>query len=490
MKKKILYGFLSAIVLASLVTFPGLAREARPGPANFSASADISPWHIGWADKNTSAHVGGYPSVAYSPIDGLAYISYYDSVGHNLMLTSPAANGGCGTGNAWWCRPVDGDTNTTPPDVGTRTNGDVGQYSSIDFWKGTTAKNWKLGIAYYDATDNALKYAEWSPAYFLPGINTGWKFFIVETAVFPSDTVGTYTSLKFTSDGKPWIAYYTHWYITLIPPTTAWFGQLNLAWQVTGNSGNCGPGGKSWKCDVVDSGSDAGVGQYASLGLGYDDKPYMSYYDAVNGDLRYAHYDGPASGNCSSGSDYDCTIINQAGDVGMGSSLTAPKSSSDKVRIAYYDRTNGQLKFAQNSSGSGCFVATWDCSNIVAIGTNLPHIGISMALDQNDSPVIAYEDASSGTVAFQGVAKPGIFGNCGPTITIGIAHLHTWECDDIDGGYGYTYVDVGLSNAIAINSSGVSTIAYLESDSYSDTDYLKVAYNQINIFAPLMLNHH
>jgi hypothetical protein len=179
MKKNLFSGFLIAIILASLVTFPGLAREARPNPAKIAASADISPWFKDYADNHTSPHVGFYPSVAYNPDDNQPYISYYDSVGKNLVLASPApTTGNCGTGNSWWCRVVDG---INISGITGETNGDVGQYSSIAFWKGVIGilPTWKLGISYHDTTNNALKVAIWTQ----DPINSGWSIKTIETAV-------------------------------------------------------------------------------------------------------------------------------------------------------------------------------------------------------------------------------------------------------------------------------------------------------------------
>jgi hypothetical protein len=403
-------------------------------------------------------------------------MSYYDATNGNLMLSSPVTTGGnCGDNNMWWCRVVDGNSAASG-----KTNGDVGRYSSIAFWKGMEGliPVWKLGISYYDATNNALKAAIWTQ-----GLTSGWTISTIDTATLGTEEVGTYTSIKFNpSSGKPVIAYYKHVYLFSI-----WFGDLMLAWPSSG--GNCGPSGNTWQCTIIDAGGNAGVGKYASLDFDYNGLVHMAYYDVVNADLKYAKWVG-SGGNCgpTPGTWYQCDTIDSTGNVGIAASLTAPQSSTGKPRIAYYNKTSGQLRYASTSAGGSCGGGAWSCIDILSIGSGILTVGISMTLDNNDSPVIAYEDASSDPVAYLGVARPELFGNCGPTITILAAHPHTWECDSIDGGYGGTYVSLATFTAIAVSPNGTATIAYLETDSYPvpTTNHLKVAYNRLQVFLPLI----
>jgi hypothetical protein len=445
-------------VFAILVSTVGVTGVARADPAA-TATGAISPWYTGFVDKTTSDGVGTYVSVTYNPDDGLPYMSYYDAFNDNLMLASPVTptSGNCGDNNMWWCRVVDGNSAFSG-----KTNGDVGWYSSIASWKGTVGffSVWKLGISYYDATNNALKVAIWTQS----PLSSGWTI-----------------SIKFNpSSGEPVIAYYKHVYFD-----PNWFGDLMLAWPVS-SGGNCGPSGNTWQCTTIDAGANAGVGQYASLGFDYNGLVHIAYYDTINSDLKYAKWVG-SGGNCPTpGSSYQCDTIDSTDDVGIAASLTAPQSSTDKPRIAYYNKTSGQLKYATTAAGGGCGGGAWNCDDILSIGSGIFTVSISMTLDNNGSPVIAYEDASADPVTYLGVARPELFGNCGPTVAILSAHPHTWECDNIDGGYGGTNVSLATFTAIAVSPNGTATIAYLESDSFNTTDYLKVAYNRLQVFLPLI----
>jgi hypothetical protein len=480
MKKNLFYGFLIAVLLASLAALPGQARETQSNPAT-------AKWFTGWADKNTSTGVGSYPSIAYNPSDNLPYISYYDSVNGNLMLTSPTTTASnCGDNNLWWCRVVDGNSTASG-----KTNGDVGQFSSIAFWEGGVGPfqlpEWKLGISYHDTTNNALKVAIWTQPFLGGG---SWTYSTVDANTSVSGELGTHTSIKFASDGTARVAYYSHWSVLVLPPSTyVWFGSLKLARQVT-SGGNCGSG--NWQCDMIDSGANAGVGQYASLGLGSNNVDYIAYYDAVNANLKYANFAGVTMGNCGPGNSYDCLTIESGGNVGLFTSLTAPRSSGDRPRIAYYNKTSGNLRYAvATSSGSGgnCGGVAWRCDTIEAIGAGLIyHVGISMALDENGDPIIAYENAADDLgPSVLNIARPAsavdqLIGNCGPSGGL----FFTWQCDTIDYAGNPSIINVAAYTSVAVSSSGLATIAYFETDDYTPRTNLKVAYQRLQVYAPLI----
>lgn len=475
-----LFLFISLIVLLALVL--SASGTALASPSVSSTSPATSPWFVGWADKTTSANVGSYPSIAYSPVDGLPYISYYDSVNGNLMLASPASGGNCGPNNSWWCRVVDGDSSSSG-----KTNGDVGQFSSIAFWKGVTS--WKLGISYHNATSRALKVAVWTQTL----LSGSWTISTIAStdSSHSGNDVGAHTSLKFTSGGTPYIAYYSHIYSTGL---SNYIGSLYIA-QPVASGGTCGVGADvgKWDCDLVDFQTGTGMGQYASLGLGYNNVAYMSYYDASGANLRYAHYAGPGAGNCYAGSDYDCLAIDLIGEVGISSSLTAPRSSTDIPRIAYYDKTNGYLKYAfPSGSGANCGSGAWFCGMVDSIGAGIiSHVGISMALDENGSPIIAYENAVDDLAPSRlNIARPAaavdlLIGNCG-TVPPGYLFMY-WQCDTVDNAaYGLGYVNVAAYTSVAVSPNGLATIAYLETDDYNTTTYLKIAYQRFQVFLPLI----
>jgi hypothetical protein len=480
MKKPLLFVILIAAILISLAASPGLAQKTplEPAKPNNAANPAISPWFVSWADKTTSVDVGAYPSIAYSPIDGLPYISYYDDANGNLMLASPAPNGGsnCGVNGSWWCRVVDGDG------LSGRNNANTGTFDSIAFWSGTVGllPEWKLGISYHDVTNNALMYAVYDKMALTAGT---WTIMNVTSTTASDYHYGMQTSLKFLSTGAPRIVFYSYHHTG-----TGDIGSVAIAGPIS-SGGNCGVGAQAgkWQCDVINSG--LGMGQYPSLGIGYNDETYFAYYDGGNGDLKYAYFAGVGGGNCGPGNGFECdTLDGSSADVGMSAALTAPQSSTDKTRIAYYDKTNGTLKYAHPVSSGNCGGGKWRCETIETIGAGLSTVGISMALDQKGAPIIAYENnADDRAPSMLNIARPTgavdvSVGNCG------IAPLaHTWQCDTIDSAiYGQGHVNVAAYTAVAVSSSGLSTIGYFETNDQPSQNSLKVAFQRVQVFLPFL----
>jgi hypothetical protein len=266
---------------------------------------------------------------------------------------------------------------------------------------------------------------------------------------------------------------------------------------VGNEGGNCGTGSetKDWQCDIIKSGD--GVGMYTSIDVDADDEPSIAYYDSVNDNPLVASYVG-SGGTCGPGSSWNCwSVTNLSSDTGQYVSLAV--EDSGRPHIAYYNESNKSLEYAKwvgTSGNCGFNIATfqseWQCDEIEEMGSSLTAMGLSLALDKNSYPMIAYQDTSVNLasaalkIAFPGAALGLVPGetNCGPENP-----FSTWYCGIIDGGGSYT--DEGGSVSIVFSSSGLATIAYTELDSYAfpTEGNLKIAYQRRQLFLPITIKH-
>jgi hypothetical protein len=394
--------------------------------------------------------------MALRPYDDVPFISYYDQTNGYLMLAYPVNGGGgnCGINESWFCAYYDGWTT------------DVGKYSSIDAW-GDSSQKWRLGISYYDATNRALKYTD----LLCQNNSCHWNTITVVSPDFNWVSIGLYTSIKFNSSGVPGIVYYFS--------SSQGVDSLRYAHPVN-SGGNCGEGSAAglWQCDIVDSGD--GVGQYATTDMSWDNQLYIAYYDGGQGDLKLAYYVG--FGNCGLNNDWYCTTLDgtDGSNVGLYASLKAPQFSGDPLRVAYYDITNGNLKY-YDSTG-------WKLV-IDSMGTSLSSMGISMDIDKDGFPAIAYQQiASELSRPVLRIVRPylvfddGSYGNCGD-VPPGYLFQY-WRCSTLDNASQYTSGADFVS--LVINSKGFAKIAYSEYDEYNDITSLKYIYQYSQTFLPLL----
>ena len=459
-----------AIVLASLL---GVSlTQAQQTDDSLSATgltfqeANL-PWNAQYAHQvDYPDDVGSYASLALRPYDNLPYISYYDSTNGDLMLAHlmPLGNGDCGTDNKWKCERLDGDL--------IHGSDNVGSYTSIDFWADESNSAWRIGISYHDTTNRGLKYISW----YCDILCTQHRIVTIDSTDINLVSIGLYTSLKFGPTGEPNIVYY---YSNSIGNDS-----LRYAYPVA-SGGNCGEGSDEgeWQCDIIDSGDR--TGQYASMDLTYDGTVYIAYYDRGLGNLKLANYWGIIEDDCYLDNGWWCVELDSVGDVGMYASLAAQHFPGDKLyRVAYYDATNEQLKYTD---------IDWDPLVVDDMGPDLSPMGISMDVDPDGAPIIAYKQNTSefGPPELN-IARPffvyddGNFGNCGDTPP-GYIFLY-WRCDTVDNGG--QYLEVAEFVSIKLNPAGFANIAYSEFVNIDVGDHatsLKFISQKAITFLPLIL---
>ena len=128
--------------------------------------------------------------------------------------------------------------------------------------------------------------------------------------------------------------------------------------------------GSEWHTEIVDNANN--VGAYASLVLGWNDTPYISYYDGstwMHGNLKLAH---------RTDSGWVIETVDSAGDVGQYTSLVLG-GTGNLPYISYYDATNKALKLAHLTTTNGWIIETVDAGD----GNKSTGMGTSLSLEYN-----------------------------------------------------------------------------------------------------------
>lgn len=440
----------AAILLLFWMAGQSLAQKAI-GMESTATAASSYFWRTAIVDS--SGDRGTHNAIAFHPTSGTPWISYYDGKNHDLVVAHRVSSGGnCGPDNEWYCEVVD-------PDL------DAGKFSSIDVYLNPSIINsQKVGVAYWHPADGALRFSEYSCS-LIPPFNCSWS---IETVTYAGTASRMDTSIKYDSYGNPHIAFYDDY------PD----GQDSLRYAKR-TSG-------SWSFETVESGE--GMGQYASLDLDAAAHVYIAYYDGTSGDLRVALRTGDGLGNCGSGHNWTCLMVDgNSTDVGQSVSFRWDSA----LHFAYYDATNGKLRYAVSAGGTGnCGHAnSFLCYTIESASVSDGFRSISLATDGADHPLIAYRYAS-GYVSQLRVAQPVSDlsqANCG--VPDG-GFFQSWRCFPVDGE---SLLLSGVADHVsaAFDRNNLPMIAYSSwsvnpINSSSDTD-LKIAYGRLGTFLPLIL---
>ncbi|MEP7190308.1 MAG: hypothetical protein ABI901_14045, partial [Roseiflexaceae bacterium] len=411
-------------LLLILATGAGLALPSGP------VAAANTPWS--YQTIHAYGDTGQYNSLISDPASGAIAITYYSATWQTLRAAWPnPGQGDCDASNNWNCFGVDS------------TNNNVGKYSSLAY----NAVDDYEGVAYQDASAHALKFAS---NQCVPACN--YQSWTIDNT--PGVLTAQGTSLKFDSTGKPQIAYYQ-----------AFPAALKFAQYVGGGTGSCP--NHDWQCDTIESGT--ALGQYPSLDLNAIGQPRIAYYDGGTGQLKYAYRvigGGTGCGGGTVSSTWTCQVIDASGGA-VGSFAVLHQSKcvfapcNDATQIAYYDEANHALKYAHTDGNGQCSPGTalgWQCDTIETVGQwTSPALYLSMAVDANYSPRIAYYDHDDGANGMLKLAAPAATGNCGPNGGL----FYSWQCDTIDHGYtlGGSH-DVGLYPSMVVSNAGLVSIAY------------------------------
>ncbi|MFH1073644.1 MAG: hypothetical protein V1752_01005 [Candidatus Firestonebacteria bacterium] len=182
--------------------------------------------------------------------------------------------------------------------------------------------------------------------------------------------------------------------------------------------------------------SEADTGYESDIAIDQQGYLHISYYDATNGDLKYARQikgDVVFDDKFMNMARYGNWVVFTIDNIGASGRYSSIKiDSMSRPCISYYDLKNKALKFTR-FDGQKWIIQYVDAGNV--------GIYTSLALDRSDRPYISYYDAKRGSLK---CAKYNGF---------------RWDTEEVDKE---NHGDLGLYTSIAIGVDGLARISYYD----------------------------
>lgn len=187
--------------------------------------------------------------------------------------------------------------------------------------------------------------------------------------------------------------------------------------------------GSNWTVSIVDA--SFGVGAYASLDFDGSNAPHISYYDSVNGQLKYAVFRNNA---------WTIETVTAAGNAGanVGLYTSIAVDSNNRPRISYYDSTFQELAYIYKDSNNN-----WIKNVVNSVGPVGKHT--SLALDRNGGPHISYWNEGDNALMYARISN------------------NQWVNVFVDAGTPgdpWEFGGVGLYSSIAVDVQNTVHISY------------------------------
>lgn len=255
--------------------------------------------------------VGSYPSLNFDSASN-PIIAYYNGVTANQSLEVARSFNG---GTSFSISIVD------------ETSANVGQFPSVAVFDTT------VGIAYYDITNDGLKFARFSPG-------KGWRRFAVDGMAGAgscgniADNAGRYAKLLFTSTGRPVIAYQSN-------------NALKIAYAPEGPDSTT----YTWSCLNLDSSANT-RGEGIDAVLSSSGALSIFHFDATAGAVRRVYCTSEITVCMTTGA--SAFIAESIGSTGtLASVVTKPSAkitSTGKIYVSFYSSSAQALVLSNRGS--------------------------------------------------------------------------------------------------------------------------------------------
>lgn len=363
----------------------------------------------------------------------------------------------CGPGDEWYCEYVVG-TNLNPDTLSA-----VAEYTFIN--------SYKLAVA-YEKPDN------WVYLLTREFASDGEPVYINEERVF-------YTGTSYNIYGRPSVAFdeYGDAHVTFVIKYNS-NHILMYAHETATTNTSCGTDLK-WQCDVVKNVASEMLGGQPTIVINAANSPRIIYYYGSNQNLVLAYPKAAlVPGTCGPDNSWRCVSIfediqsNSAMDMAIGDDQSQPHFA-----WTFTDGLNQTWVYHAHYVGAGgncgndasynpishqvIYDNRWDCRQVGLIGLNASYKHVSIAVDPENNPVMAYNADNGNT--FDLYVAYGIPGD-----------PYTYQGQKVDGGS----ISTGLQADISIDKYGRGFIAYIEDREYEPT--LKIAFQESYVYLPLI----
>jgi hypothetical protein len=298
------------------------------------------------SDDIPAGRIGQYSDIAGSAT-GTAYVSAYAS-SHGDLVVAQMDSAGRIPDTTWeW---VDGVPDGPVEIPGAMIRGgislageDVGMYTSI-----AVGLDGSPMVTYFDRDHGSLKFAQ--------KVGGVWQKSVIEAGVGPIDQIGgtvtgMYTALTArTDDGRPGVAYLRH-------VNEGGVLRAEVRWASAQSATPTGPG--DWTFWTVDTGDvpppdpenpdvfplPGGLGLFVDAARGPDQAPTVVYYDRANGDLKYAKFD-------ATGGTFQAPVVLDGATGDAGWSPTVAIDAGGVAHVAYVGATYDDLAYIRSDAPS------------------------------------------------------------------------------------------------------------------------------------------